>query len=352
MWMRFLIVVYALAVATLVFVRRLFRGPKRPGWNFTFETGVEIVRRLVRRGESALAAGKALPPLPDPPRSPASSRVRTETGVLAGLPTEFHTALERGDAPLATILYLHGGGYVSCSPATHRELTRRLAIAANARCVVPNYRKAPEHVFPAAVDDAVACYHELLVSGVSSSALFIAGDSAGGGLCLALLQRLRELDAPMPRAALLLSPWVDLACTGETLRSHAEYDYLAADLIAHAAKTYADGESLEHPQISPLHMDFTGIPPLYIQTGGAEVFVSENLALVEKARAAGVQVTHEIAEHMVHVFQAFVIVSRRGQEAIHALGRFVRESMVPSSAAQPSETRPSLVAAPVASETP
>lgn len=322
MWMRLFLVLYALYVGTLVFFRRLLSGPKRPGWSFTFESGVEIVRRLVRRGAVLLESGQGLRPIPGMP-VPQSARVRTERTELAGLRTEVHTpAGFTNDHP--TILYLHGGGYVSCSPGTHRELTRRLAIAAEARCVVPDYRKAPAHVFPAAVDDAVACYRALLAQGVPPQKLFVGGDSAGGGLTLALLQRLRDAGEPLPRAALLLSPWVDLACTGETLHKHAEYDYLSADMIVQAAKLYARDEALTHPHISPIHADLAGLPPLMVQTGGAEVFVSENLALVERARAAGVEVTHEIADDMVHVFQAFVMVSRPGHDAIQSLGKFVR----------------------------
>ncbi len=345
MWFRLQIVLYALAISAWVAVRRLFRGPKRPGWSYTFECGVEIVRGIVRRGADRLHAGGSLSPLFVPSAPASSKRVRTEAAQLAGLPTEIHTAtsFEPGQP---TILYLHGGGYVTCSPATHRELTRQLAIAAGARCFVPNYRKAPAHVFPAAVDDAVACYREILGSGVAASTLFIAGDSAGGGLCLALLQRLREAGEPLPRAAILLSPWVDLTCQGETLTTHAEFDYLSAEMITGAAKLYASTTPLDHPHLSPINADLAGFPPLLVQTGGAEVFVSENLAFVERARAAGVDVKHELMEHMVHVFQAFVLVSSPGRDAIESAGRFVREQaglpLPPTGGARPAAGTPAL----------
>jgi acetyl esterase/lipase len=324
MWVRLFLALYAIAIGTKVLFRRLFRGPKRPGWGFLFEATIEIARGIVRRGASRLNAGQGLGVLSVPVAPADSRRVSFERKLLAELPTEVHTPASFAPGE-PTILYLHGGGYVTCSPATHRELTRRLAIAAGARVYVPDYRKAPAHVFPAQVDDAVACYRELLASGVSPRTLFIGGDSAGGGLCLALLQRLREANETLPCGVLLLSPWVDLECTGETLLKHAEYDYLAGDLVSAAAKIYAAQTDLTHPHISPLKADLRGMPPMIVQTGGAEVFMAENVAFVELARSAGVDITHEITEHMVHVFQAFVLVSPEGNKAIQSLGRFVRE---------------------------
>lgn len=327
MLLRFFLVVFALWTGIRVGLRRLFRGPARPGWTFQFETAVEITRRLIRSKASLLTE-----PQPGQPMFPKdlavplreSRRVKHVVGEHAGVPAETHTpATWQPGHP--TLLYFHGGGYVSCSPGTHRELLRRIALASGARCIAPDYRKAPDHVFPAAVDDASACYRELLSSGVAASDILVGGDSAGGGLALALMLRLRDEGAPLPRAAVLLSPWVDLECNGESLHAHAPFDYLNHELALGAARLYAGEASLRDPLVSPLYADLTGLPPMLVQTGGAEVFATENLALVEKARAAGVQVTHEITEHMVHVFQAFTVVVAEGRVAIASIGAFVRQ---------------------------
>ena len=150
----------------------------------------------------------------------SSPLVRHERGTLAGLPTETFTPIAWTEAD-PTMLYLHGGGYIVCSPATHRDLVSRIAEATGARCIALNYRKAPEHPFPAPIDDAEAAYRALLESGIPADRLFVGGDSAGGGLTLALLLRIRGASLPMPRAAVLLSPWVDLECTGESIRTNA-----------------------------------------------------------------------------------------------------------------------------------
>ena len=142
------------------------------------------------------------------------------------------------------MLYLHGGGYVSCSPGAHRELIARIAHASGARCVTRDYRLAPEAPFPAAIEDALRCYDELLASGVRPEQLFLAGDSAGGGLCLAMLQRLRANGQPLPRAALLLSPWVDLEASSATIQSNADFDYLRHELLVHAAGQYGGSHPL------------------------------------------------------------------------------------------------------------
>jgi epsilon-lactone hydrolase len=333
---RLFLVVYATWIGLRVALRRPFKGPARPGWNFQFETAVAITRSLIQRRRGWLQD-----PTPGVPLMPAdlamplraSPKVAFERGEWAGRPAEIHTAA--GWQPShPTILYLHGGGYVSCSPATHRELLRRVAVAAGARCIAPDYRKAPEHRFPAAVEDAYAAYQALLQAGVDPRSIVVGGDSAGGGLALALLLRLRDDEQPMPCAAVLLSPWVDLECNGDTLHSHARFDYLSHEFALAAARMYAGQVSLRDPLVSPLYANLERLPPMLVQTGGVEVFVAENLAFVEKARAAGVDVTHEISEHMVHVFQAFTLVVGEGRKAIRSIGTFVRARAGGASAAQ------------------
>ncbi|HEX2679257.1 MAG TPA: alpha/beta hydrolase, partial [Polyangiales bacterium] len=267
-----------------VSVRRLFRGPRDASWSLPFEIAVDVTRRFMEHGFGEARAGLPVSDAPTPRDLVTRSRVTLEHEDLAGLPAEVHTpkTWKIGDP---TLLYWHGGGYISCSPATHRALVARIALHSGARCIVPCYAKAPVHPFPTALDSAVMCWQALLDSGVSPSTLFVGGDSAGGGLSLAMTLRLREAGKPLPRALILLSPWVDLTGSGDSVR-RAELDILNGAMIEAGAALYAGGASLSHPLISPLHAVLEGLPPLLVQTGEHEVFFSENHAFVDRARAA------------------------------------------------------------------
>jgi epsilon-lactone hydrolase len=316
-------VAYVAYASALVTGRRLLRGPKRPTWSLPFEIAVEAARGLF--AHNLAQAERLQRPFPVPKASLQHSLRRLITwqrATLAGLPAEWHCP--RGlpdDAP--TILYLHGGGYISLAPATYRDLAPRIALAAGARCVVPEYRKAPVHPFPAANDDALACYRALLDDGVSPDRLFIAGDSAGGGLAIATMLRLRDAGLPLPRAAILLSPWVDLQRVGESTRTHASFDYLSPRMLESASRQYAGAAALDDPFVSPLGADLRGLPPLLVTTGEVELFFSENCAFVEHARAAGVAVVHRVGPDMVHVFQLFAELAPAARASVREIGQFV-----------------------------
>jgi len=228
-----------------------------------------------------------------------------------------------------TILYFHGGGYVVGSPATHRDLIARLAIATGARAVAIDYRKAPEHPFPAAVDDGEASYRSLLAAdksaGGRSAPLFLAGDSAGGGLALAVALRARDAGLPRPCGLLLLSPWTSKACDGESIRRNQSFDYLTPAALQRGAAAYLQGADARHPHASAIHADLRGLPPLLIETGGAELLLSDNEALAERAAAAGVPVVHHVEPGMVHVFPIFCrVLPGVGPAAFERMGDFVR----------------------------
>lgn len=315
--------------------RRLFRGPRHPEWSYRFESLAELIRNENARGfglsPEALRRGFGATPIPTRIRR----QIRHERTTFAGIPTETFEPLAWTESD-PTILYLHGGGYVVCSPATHRDLIARIAVAARARCVAIDYRKAPEHPFPAAIDDAEAAYRALVASGVPESRLFVAGDSAGGGIALALMLRLKASGSTMPRAAVLLSPWVDLETSGVSINEHSKYDYLPPLGLPWAIGHYLQGQDPKHPEASAVNADLGGLPPLLIQTGGAELFYSENLALAERAAAAGVRVTHDIQAGMIHVFQAFATYAPECAPAIDRIGGFVqRELRRPDQASAP-----------------
>jgi monoterpene epsilon-lactone hydrolase len=264
---------------------------------------------------------------------PLADDIEREPVTANGVPAEWVSA--PGAVPGNVVLYLHGGGYVIGSINTHRDLAARISRASGARVLVIDYRLAPEHPFPAAVEDATAAYRWLLSSGIDPSGIVVAGDSAGGGLTVATLVALRDAGDPLPAAGVCLSPWVDLEGIGASMTSKAEVDPIVQkDLLVLMAATYLDGADPRSPLAAPLYADLAGLPPLLIQVGTAETLLDDATRLAERARAAGVDVTLEPWEDMFHVWQAFAAMLPEGQQAIDRIGAFVREhlsAMVPSS---------------------
>jgi epsilon-lactone hydrolase len=219
------------------------------------------------------------------------------------------------------LLYLHGGAYQIGSPATHRHMVALLSGAAGARVLSVDYRLAPEHPFPAALDDAVTAYRWLLATGTDRGVLALAGDSAGGGLALATLVALRDAGEAMPAAAVVLSPWTDLALTGESLRTRADADVLIKPGgMAETAEAYLAGQDPRHPYASPLYADLHGLPPLLIHVGDAEVILDDSTRLAARARDHGVDVTLEVWDEMPHVWHAFAGLLPEADQAIERIG--------------------------------
>jgi epsilon-lactone hydrolase len=229
-----------------------------------------------------------------------------------------------GAASDRVILYLHGGGYIMGSINTHRATVARIARAAQARGFAIDYRVAPEHPFPAAVEDAAAAYRWLLAQGYQPSRIVIAGDSAGGGLVLAALLSLRDSGAPMPAAAVPISPWTDMEGTGASVKTNAARDPMVTiDGLNSMAKLYVGQQDPKHPLASPLYGDFRGLPPLLIQVGAAEILLDDSTRVADRAKAAGVQVELEAWDDMFHVWHAFAKILPEGQQAIDRIGQFV-----------------------------
>jgi acetyl esterase/lipase len=226
------------------------------------------------------------------------------------------------------ILYLHGGGYTGGSVRSHRSLAANVARAARAKVLVVDYRLAPEHPFPAAVDDAVAAYRWLLTNNVAPHQIVVAGDSAGGGLALATLVALRDEDEPLPAAGVCLSPWTDLAATGESWHTKAKADLiLDPGALLKGAQLYLGGVDPRTPLASPLYADLTELPPLLIQVATNEILLSDSTRLAEKARAAGVDVTLEIWPGLLHVWQFAGSAIPEAQRAIDRIGAFINASI-------------------------
>jgi epsilon-lactone hydrolase len=255
---------------------------------------------------------------------PVDADIKREPVIANGVKSEWVSAPD-ADASRA-ILYLHGGGYVIGSINTHRALAGRLSRAAKARVLVIDYRLAPEHPHPAAVEDSVAAYRWMLAQGLKPSRIAVAGDSAGGGLTAAALVAIRDAKLPVPAAGALLSPWVDMEGIGESMTSKDKADPLVhKDGLLSMAKAYLGGKNPRTPLAAPLYADLAGLPPLLIQVGTSETLLDDASRFAERAKKAGVNVTYEPWQNMIHVFQLFAPMLDEGQQAIEKIGAFVRK---------------------------
>jgi monoterpene epsilon-lactone hydrolase len=225
--------------------------------------------------------------------------------------------------PKRTVLYFHGGGYFFCSLSTHRPTCAYLARTAEAQVLSVDYRMAPENPFPAAVDDAVAWWKALLAQGLSPSEVVFSGDSAGGGLALACMLAARDQGLPMPAGALLFSPWTDLTCSGETMRTKAKVDVMFnAEALPEAASFYVKPQDLKNPLASPLFGDLTGLPEMLIFASNHEILLSDSIRLHEKAQRQGVKSTLIQRDKLPHVWPTMLMLPEARRD-LKISGEFV-----------------------------
>jgi acetyl esterase/lipase len=223
------------------------------------------------------------------------------------------------------VLYLHGGGYITGSPALYRHILWRFAAAARAHIAAIDYRLAPEHPFPAALDDAATAWHALLAEGADPRQTVVIGDSAGGGLALALALRLRDEGTALPAGIVAISPWTDLAITGESCRNDAGDPMLKSDCLAPFAAQYLGDTDSRHPYASPLYGDPCGLPPTLLQVGSDEILRDDTLRMAARMREAGCEVTLEVWRRMPHVWHAFAPLMPEATRAISRIGSFVQD---------------------------
>lgn len=229
------------------------------------------------------------------------------------------------------ILYLHGGSFNAGSINTHRAIAANLALAARAQSLVIDYRLAPEHPFPAALEDAAAAYAWLLEQPHPPSQIALVGDSAGGGLVLSLLLHLRDEGLPLPAAGVCLSPWTDLSGAGESWRANLRSDIvLNPQNLLQCAAVYLAGADPCQPLASPLYADLHGLPPLLIQVASDEILLSDSTELARRAQAAGVEATLRIYPGMQHVWQFAASLIPESRQAIDEIGAFIQRHLPPS----------------------
>jgi epsilon-lactone hydrolase len=270
--------------------------------------------------QSLLATAKWIPR----PRAGTEVR-RVDAG---GVPGELIAT--PASQPDRHVLFLHGGGYVTGSPALYRHFTWRIATAVRARVLALDYRLAPEHPFPAALDDALAAYRWLVAGMADSRRTAVMGDSAGGGLALALLLRLRDDGHELPAAAIALSPWTDLALTGASLSINAKSDPMLNPADARLfADCYLAGANPRNPYASPLYGNLTGLPPALIHVGSDEILRDDAGRMAEALRAAGCRVEIEVWRRMPHVWHLFAPVLPEARQAIANIGAFA-DRVLPS----------------------
>lgn len=272
---------------------------------------VVVRRRLID------VTGLALPS----PRG--TRRVRTRLG---GVPTERVTV--PGAVGPHQLLYLHGGGYTVGSARSHRALTAHLGRATGAPVHVPEYRLAPEHPHPAAVDDAIAAYRALRTAGHDAQRIAIAGDSAGGGLVVSMLLRLRDESDELPGSVGLISPWIDMSMTSDTLRSNAATDALLGPRLLHAGA--ADYRGAADPaDLRPLDADLTGLPPVHVLAATGEILLGDADALVARLAAAGAPHSYDRVPGLWHDFVLYAGLLPQADAAVAALGTAMRSDCVP-----------------------
>ena len=258
--------------------------------------------------------------------APLARDINLEPIDANGVPAEW--SLVPGSDASRVLLFLHGGGYCSGSIVSHRGMVTEAGRAAGVRTLAVAYRLAPEHPFPAALEDARAAYGCLLDQGIAPSMVAIGGDSAGGGLTLALMTVLRDAGQPLPRCAWLVSPWVDLQMTGASLAEKAQVDPLISKpYLEELASAYLAGTDAANLLASPLQAELAGLPPLLVQVGSAETLLDDAVRITRRAGAADVQIKLEIWPHMIHAWHLWAAQLEEGRRAIASAGAFIRAQL-------------------------
>lgn len=301
-------------------VRRAIWGPRRPSWSVELETVAEVMRRTanlsavlpIRMQRKVISQRPPTPPVLE------TDMWRVNAG---GVPAEWFST--PASDPERVFLYLHGGGYAIGCINSHRDLLARLCISSGMRVLAVDYRLAPEHPFPAQLDDARRVYQWLVrEQGVDPARIVIGGESAGAGLTLSTLCALRDRDMALPAAAVLLSGWFDLSARSMSMQMNSPYDFVTQLGVRAMAKRYAPRAEHQNPLVSPIHADLSRLPPLLIQVGAAETLLDDSVRVADSARQAGTEVSLEVWPDMIHAWHLLAPIVEEGRRAISGIGEF------------------------------
>jgi monoterpene epsilon-lactone hydrolase len=286
------------------------------------KTEIDAVRTLLRSLPRPMSWSERRERLEAIGAEPVAADVTIEAGSVGDIPIEWSYA--PGSDPTRLLVFFHGGGYCSGSIASHRNMVVEAGRAASSRTLAVGYRRAPEHPFPAALEDAHSAYSFVLANGITPSKVALGGDSAGGGLVLALLTRLRDANEALPGCAWLLSPWVDLSMSGASLATKAGVDPLIQKAyLDELASAYLAGHDPADPLVSPLRADLAALPPMLVQVGSAECLLDDATRIAARAGAADVAVTLEIWPGMIHAWPLWASRLTDGRRALASAGAFI-----------------------------
>jgi epsilon-lactone hydrolase len=301
-------------------LRRLFFGPRRPGWTMGFEMANHFLKYQTRRAfdMADMARGREYE---DSLvfYSPAREQVTIEPvhGQVRG---DWYRPVSGGED--VTLLYLHGGGYASY-PRAYRNVVALVTLAARSRTFALDYRLIPEHPFPAQLDDALAAYRWLLETGTDPLNLVVAGDSAGGNLLLALLLSLRDSGMPLPALGVGICPWTDVGNGGESMTRNEPFDWVEKAMAVRWAQWLCRDADVRNPTVSPVRADLKGLPPIYIQAGEAEILFDMIRAFADRAHEQGADVRLDGWKNMNHDFQAYGDMIPEAREALNRIGQVI-----------------------------
>lgn len=313
------------AIRPAVAARRAVLGPRLPSWTLEYETVAEVLRKTadlsnllpieVQRGQI------------DPPRPKTGPIQETdhEPVQIGHVPAEWVS--QPGQDSARVIVYFHGGGYSTGSIHSHRDLLARLSIASGTRVLAPEYRRAPEDPYPAQLEDALVVYDWLIEQGIESSRIAFAGESAGAGIALSTMLKLREQGRAMPSAAALLSGWFDLDPRGGSMVRNRKYDFITRFSVRTMAKRVAPSGDHANPLLSQVHAELHELPPLLIQAGEAEALLDGSLRIAEGAQKRGVKVDLEVWPDMIHAWHTLAPLVAEGRAAIRRTGEFLKQKL-------------------------
>lgn len=302
---------------------RFAHGPARPSWSFGFEVVVRFLRLDWEEtsGWPLAEVRAATDARPYPQDMVRKTTVADD--VLGGVSVRSFTP--KSASADRVILFFHGGSYIYGSGRTsHGDVIARLALGSGMKAISVEYRLAPEHPFPAQLDDALAAFDALVASGVPASAIVVAGDSAGGNLAVELQLALRDRGSEQARAAVLFSPWCDLEMPGASFVENDPFDFGDRATLVKHAQAFAGGAPLADPRISPIHADLAGLHPMFVVAGEAEIPRDDIVAFAERLKAAGVEVTLHLAKDMPHNAPVFAAYHPSGRLALDEAAKFAR----------------------------